>query len=178
MKKAPKRTYEDNLGIEEAIKYLVREIEKSCHNQKPLITHCVRVAFRLDYYGYGKEIVEAALLHDLLEDTDTSVKIIETKFGEKVARLVSASTFDKEITDKEKRYEANFNKALKFGNDALAIRASDLLDNSFYYNLVDDHNVYSYLLRKLSYFLNLAKPKIGKEKIFKDLEDRLKELKK
>ncbi|MEM3112446.1 MAG: HD domain-containing protein [Candidatus Anstonellales archaeon] len=176
--KISKRTYENNLGIEEALKYLVQEIEKYCDNQKPLITHCTRVAFRLDFYGYDKEVVQAALLHDLLEDTQASIEEIEDKFGEKVARLVSVSTFDKEIEDKEERYKENFNKALRLGSEALAIRASDLVDNSYYYSLVDDPEVYNHLLEKLSYFLKIAKNRIGKEKIYKDLEDRFKVLKK
>lgn len=166
------------MNIQEALKYLVYEVEKYCDNKKPLLTHCIRVAFRLDFYGYDKEVVQAALLHDLLEDTKASFKEIESKFGKKVVNLVSATTFDKGITDKEARYKANFEKALEFGRDALVIRASDLLDNSFYYSLVDDRNVYDHLLKKLSYFLELAEPKIGNEQIYKDLKDRLNELEK
>ena len=174
----PQRTHENNLDVEEAIKYLVHEIEKYCDNKKPLIIHCIRVAFCLDSYGYSKEVVKAALLHDLLEDTRASIVEIEEKFGVIVADLVSTSTFDKDITDKKERYHENFNKTLKSGNDALVIRASDLLDNSFYYPLVEDINVYNYLLEKLSYFLKLSAPKIGNEKIYKDLKKRLTVLKK
>lgn len=173
-----KRTYENNLGIEEAIKYLIHEIENYCDNKKPLITHCIRVAFRLDTYGYDKEVIQAALLHDLLEDTKASINEIEKKFGKKVAGLVLASTFDKGIEDKEARYKAGFDKALKLGNDALIIRASDLLDNSFYYSLVENQNIYNHLLEKVSYFLELAKPRIREEIIYKDLENRLNILRK
>jgi len=176
--KITRRSYENNLGIDEALRYLVQEIEKCCDNKKPLITHCVRVAFRLDFYGYDKTIVQAALLHDLLEDTKASIEEIRGRFGKRVAELVLITTFDKEITDKEIRYKTNFKKALGFGKDPLVIRASDLLDNSFYYSLVEDHKTYNHLLDKLSYFLKITKDKIGKEKIYKDLEDRLKVLKK
>lgn len=176
--KISKRTYDDNLGTEETLKYLVHEIEKYCDNKKPLIIHCIRVAFRLDFYGYDKEVLQTTLLHDLLEDTKASLEEIEDKFGKRVAELVSISTFSKEVEDKKERYKASFGRALRFGKDALAIRASDLLDNSFYYSLVDDPEVYNHLLEKLSYFLKIAKNKIGKEKIYKDLEDRLKVLKK
>jgi (p)ppGpp synthase/HD superfamily hydrolase len=169
---------DDNYKIEEAIKFLVFSIEKTGTNPKPVITHCIRVAFRLDFYGYNKEVVQAALLHDLLEDTKVSFNKIEDKFGKSVAELVLASTFKKEIEDKEGRYKESFNRALQLGKNALVIRASDLLDNSFYYPLVGDKNVYNHLLGKLSYFLKIAKKKIGKEKIYKDLESRLKILKK
>lgn len=169
---------EDNYKIEEAIKFLVLSVEKTGTNPKPVITHSIRVAFRLDFYGYGMDVILAALLHDLLEDTLTSLEEIEDKFGKTVSELVSVSTFNKKIEEKEERYKANFDKALQFGRNALIIRAADLLDNSFYYSLVDDQNVYDNLLRKLSYFLKIAKNKIGEEKIYKDLEDRLKILKK
>lgn len=169
---------EDNYKIEEAIKFLVLSVEKTGANPKPVITHSIRVAFRLDFYGYGKEVVLAAILHDLLEDTGTSLKEIEDKFGKMVAELVSVSTFNKEIEGKEERYKASFDNALLFGKNALVIRASDLLDNSFYYSLVSDQEVYNHLIGKLSYFIKIAKNKIGKEKIYKDLEGRLKILKK
>jgi guanosine-3',5'-bis(diphosphate) 3'-pyrophosphohydrolase len=173
----PIRTHKNNLEIENAIKYLVYEVEKYCDNKKPLITHCIRVAFRLDNYQYKKEVVQAALLHDLIEDTKASIEEVKNKFGDRVADLVLATTFDKEIPDKIVRYKTNYENALNFGRDALVIRASDLLENSFYYSLVDDQQTYKYLLDKLSYFLKISKDAIGKEKIYKDLEGRLKILK-
>lgn len=176
--KISKKTHEDNIGLDEAIKFLVSEIKKYCNNKKPLIAHCIRTAFRLDFYNYDKEIVQAALLHDLLEDTHASIKKIEKMFGKKVAGLIVASTFDKSIPDKEERYKISFNKALEAGEGALVIRASDLLDNSFYYPLVDDQKVYNHLVKKLSYFLRLSAFKIGKEEIYKDLKGRLLFLKK
>ena len=168
----PKRTREANLGIEKAVRYLISEVETYCDNEKPLIVHCIRVGFRLDLYGYDKEIVQAALLHDLLEDTKASIKDIESKFGSRVANLVAASTLDKAIADKKERYKLNYESALKVGPDALVIRAADLLDNSFYYSLVNK-DIYNYLLGKLSYFLKLSEAKIGKERIYKDLKERL-----
>lgn len=167
----------DNFEVEKAIKFLVSEIEKYCNNQKPLIIHCIRVALKLDFYGYRKEIVQAALLHDILEDTKATAKSVRNKFGQEVLDLISVSTFDKTITDKTERYKANFDKAIKAGKDALVIRASDLLDNSFYYNLVGDKNVYKRLLEKLSYFLKVTKSIIGQEQIYQDLLFRSKTLK-
>lgn len=175
--KINKKINQDNSDLDKTIKFLVSEIEKYCNNKKPLVTHSIRTAFRLDLYGYGKEVVQAALLHDLLEDTKASIKEIEKRFGKRVASLVMASTFDKSISDKKERYKTNFNKAIKAGDNALVIRASDLLDNSFYYSLVDNQNEYNHLLEKLSYFLKLSVLKIGREKIYKDLEGRLLSLK-
>jgi (p)ppGpp synthase/HD superfamily hydrolase len=167
----------DNFELEKAVKFLVSEIEKYCNNQKPLIIHCIRVALKLDFYGYSREIIQAALLHDILEDTKATGKSVKNMFGQEVFDLVSVSTFDKTIVDKTERYKENFDKAIKVGKDALVIRASDLLDNSFYYNLVGDKKVYNHLLEKLTYFLKTTKPIIGKEQIYRDLLSRSKTLK-
>ena len=164
----PKRV-EDNFGLEKAIRFLVIEIDKYCNNTKPLLIHCIRVALKLDFYGYRKEIVQAALLHDLLEDTKASEKGIEAEFGKEVFDLVKISTFDKTISDKTERYKINFDKAINSGSNALVIRASDLLDNSFYYSLVKDKSVFNHLVEKLGYFLRISEPIIGKEKIYDDL---------
>lgn len=168
---------EDNYQIENAIKFLVSSVEKTGINPKPLLTHSIRVAFLLDYLGYKKEIVMAALLHDLLEDTKVLKEEIKEKFGKTVTDLVSVCTFDKDIIDKEVRYKKNFNETLNLGSDALAIRAADLIDNSYYYNLVHDKKVHKYLLDKVSYFLELAKPIIGKDKIYKKLRQRINRIK-
>ena len=64
------KTYTDNLEIDNALKFLVKKVNQHCHNTKPLLSHCIRVAFRLDSLGYKKDIVIAAFLNDLLKDTD------------------------------------------------------------------------------------------------------------
>jgi len=45
--------------------------------------------------------VQAALLHDTIEDTKTSFSELKDKFGESVAHAVSALTKDKELPDAE-----------------------------------------------------------------------------
>lgn len=158
--------------IEKAIKFLVSSIEESGNNSKPVITHCFRVAFYLDYLGYSKDIVVAALLHDLLEDTGIEYPDIKERFGDRIASLVGVLTFDKTIEDKTEGYRSNFDNIAKSGKEALIIRSADILDNAGYYHLVEDVEEHKWLLDKLDYFLNVAEKGIGGEKVYKELVEK------
>src|SRR5690625_1038306 len=61
----------------------------------PYITHPIRVAERLEQEGFSNELVCAAYLHDVVEDTPYEIEDIEEIFGEKIAHLVAAHTEDK-----------------------------------------------------------------------------------
>lgn len=160
---------EDNVQIEKAIKFLVERISHHGKNPKPVILHSIRVAFSLDVLGYGRDVVIAALLHDIIEDSETTAEEIKELFGKKISKLVVSCTFDKTIDDETEMYKKNFEKAAKTSKEALAIRAADLLDNSNYYHLVKDKQLYRRLLNKLDFFLVVAKKMIFGEKIYKAL---------
>src|SRR5690625_4799448 len=61
----------------------------------PYITHPIRVAERLESAEFSDELICAAYLHDVVEDTDYEIKDIEENFGDRVAHLVAAHTEDK-----------------------------------------------------------------------------------
>lgn len=56
----------------------------------PYVEHPVAVAWILDRAGFDEDIVIAGLLHDLVEDTDTTLEEIRDGFGERVAAIVEA----------------------------------------------------------------------------------------
>ncbi len=166
----------DNIIVEKAIKFLIDSFGRSGHNQKSVVVHSIRVAMLLDQYEYRKGIVVAALLHDLLEDTDTKIEEIKSTFGEEVAMMVQTSTFDSNITDKIERYKDSYKRAVGIGRDPLLIRAADLYDNTYYYHLAGDKETEGALLSKLRYFIEISKPILKSEPIYKNLTKRLKEL--
>jgi guanosine-3',5'-bis(diphosphate) 3'-pyrophosphohydrolase len=49
------------------------------------------------------DIIQAALLHDTVEDTDTSFDEIETEFGGNVCQLVRELTDDKSLPKAERK---------------------------------------------------------------------------
>ena len=56
------------------------------------ITHPLHVALYLCELNFDKETIAAALLHDLIEDTDISYEDLKKEFGEEVADIVDGVT--------------------------------------------------------------------------------------
>lgn len=168
-------SFEENQQIQKAVVFLATEYQKSGHNPKPVVLHSIKIAMRLLDYGYGAEIIIGALLHDLLEDSAVTREQISQSFGERVAELVQANSFDTSVEDFADRYRELFERTLNAGHDALVIKATDLYDNSFYYHLADKQ-LKAELTEKLRYFLKISKPVIGKEKVWKELNIRSKQL--
>lgn len=96
--------------------------DKKHKNQKrksgqDYIIHPVLVASYLAKNGFDKDAVIAALLHDTLEDTETTPKEIENKFGSVVANIVEGVTKISSIKIK--------NKAEVFSDDELFLAKVD-----------------------------------------------------
>lgn len=93
------------------------------------IHHPVAVAELLAEHGYAAETVAAALLHDVVEDSEISAEELEARFGPPVADLVEALTDDESIEPYERRKEEHRRRVAAVGGDALAIYAADKLSN-------------------------------------------------
>ena len=74
------------------------EFAKSAHagqkrkNSEPYFSHCLAAAEAIAEWGLDEATVAAALLHDIVEDTDHDLDEIREKFGEEVAFLVDGVT--------------------------------------------------------------------------------------
>ena len=99
------------------------------YSGRPYIEHPRAVAALLREQGFGDEVVAAALLHDLLEDTETTSEEIRGRFGERVSQLVDALSDDPEIEPYERRKDALREKVIGAGPDAVAVYAADKLSN-------------------------------------------------
>ena len=69
----------------------------------PYITHPIQVANILFDMRASENIVMAGLLHDTLEDTDTTRQQLTDLFGDKVAELVAMHSEDKSLTWDERK---------------------------------------------------------------------------
>jgi (p)ppGpp synthase/HD superfamily hydrolase len=93
------------------------------------IHHPVAVAELLAEHGFDEKTVAAALLHDVVEDSDASIDEIAAAFGPRVAELVAALTEDESIEPFERRKDEHRRHVEVAGREALAIYAADKLSN-------------------------------------------------
>lgn len=81
---------------------------ESAHNGQtrlsgePYIVHPVAVATYLANKKYDVDIISAALLHDVIKDTETTVDDLKIKFGPDVSKIVSAVTSISKIPLRDK----------------------------------------------------------------------------
>lgn len=92
------------------------------------ISHPVRVARLLGAAGYGPEVVAAALLHDVVEDTPATLAEVRQAFGPRVALLVAGVTEDPALhgAARKRAYREQVRRAPR---DAQAICAADKVCN-------------------------------------------------
>ncbi len=91
----------------------------------PFVTHPVEVACLLNEAGYSDDVVAAGVLHELLEDTDVERPELASRFGERVAALVTAVSDDPSIEDEAERKAALRRQVAAAGQEAGAIFAAD-----------------------------------------------------
>ncbi|MCF8227764.1 MAG: RelA/SpoT family protein [Bacteroidales bacterium] len=102
---------------------------------EPYVYHPLDVArIVAEDMGLGTTSIVCALLHDVVEDTDYSLKDIETQFGEKIARIIDGLTKIEEIFDHTTTsiQAENFKKILLTLSDdvrVILIKLADRLHN-------------------------------------------------
>ena len=93
----------------------------------PYWVHLVRVAMELARWGETSPVLlQAALLHDTVEDTDTTMGEIRTGFGPEVADLVDWLTAP-EDSEAQREYYARLQANAPF--DAQLLKLADRVDN-------------------------------------------------
>jgi (p)ppGpp synthase/HD superfamily hydrolase len=98
---------------------------------EPYIEHPKRVAVRLSALGFGPEVIAAAFLHDVVEDTATTGAELAAAFGPAVAALVAEVTKPIVPGGNRAARKAAFRAHLAGSSYAGAsIKLSDEIDNS------------------------------------------------
>ncbi len=81
-----------------------RDQRRKDHVASPYIIHPVTVANELTQAGVtDPEVIAAALLHDTLEDTETTPAELTDAFGERVCSMVLELTDDKDLPKQERK---------------------------------------------------------------------------
>jgi len=96
----------------------------------PYINHPIEVAETLWSVGNvrDEELLVAAILHDTIEDTDTTKEEIKTEFGEEVLNLVLEVTDDKSLP-KETRKQLQVEHAPHKSDRAKLLKIADKINN-------------------------------------------------
>ncbi len=130
-------TEEDKILIQRAYRKLLRSIKTTLDEQdkkdirlayemavdahskqrrksgEPYILHPIEVArICAEEIGLGATAVVCALLHDVVEDTEVTLKDIEEKFNQKVAMIVDGLTKLEKLSDVRSQQAENFRKIL------------------------------------------------------------------
>ncbi len=150
------------------------------HTQKresgePYITHPVAVAYILLELGMDTDTICAALLHDVVEDTDCTLDEIRKDFGSDVAMLVNGVTKLKKIPDssKEMQKAENIRKIiLAMAEDirVIIIKLCDRLHNMRTLEYRSDEKKRAVSLETMNIYAPIAH-RLGISSIKEELED-------
>ena len=151
--------------LDRALRTLSFAFDLHSMSQEPVVLRSVELAMFLRDLGYGRDVQVAGMLHDLLRCTGYSLHDIAHDFGDEVSVLIMANTLDPSIEDAVERYEEAFPRCIAWGESAAVIMAAALLQETVGMEAAG--------LAKLQRFLELSRPLIGDQPVWKRLATRV-----
>ena len=109
---------------------LKHQDQKRKDGKTPYVIHPISVAMILSEIGGidDEEILSAALLHDTIEDTDTTVDEIDREFGSKIRSIIEELTDNKELTYYERK-QFQIDHAPNLSKEATLVKIADKISN-------------------------------------------------
>jgi guanosine-3',5'-bis(diphosphate) 3'-pyrophosphohydrolase len=107
-----------------------RDQRRKDEESSPYINHPISVSLLLAEIGgiTDPEVLSAAILHDTLEDTNSTPEELEATFGIRIRNLVEEVTDDKSLP-KVRRKELQIDHACELSCDAVLIKLGDKISN-------------------------------------------------
>jgi len=106
-----------------------RDQRRKGEEASPYINHPIEVASMLAEVGIADaEVLAAALLHDTIEDTETSFDELSAEFGARVAAIVAELTDDKSLP-KATRKALQIEHAPQLSDAAALVKLADKIVN-------------------------------------------------
>lgn len=107
-----------------------RDQRRKDSGSTPYINHPIAVAELLARVGKvdNLEVLQAAILHDTIEDTATTAQELDERFGQRVRRLVEEVTDDKRLP-KGERKRLQIEHSPHLSPSAKAIKLADKISN-------------------------------------------------
>ena len=105
-------------------------LRRGGYDQLPYINHLLKITNELITIGGERDeaLLIAAILHDVLEDTDTNFQELSNLFGQEVASIVNELTDDMSLPHKVRK-ELQVTTATKLSRKAQIIRLADKASN-------------------------------------------------
>lgn len=158
------------LEFERAVRWMSQHLPVSEEgSRKPILFHDIRVGMYLYEKEYSQEIVLAGLLHDMLEWSTVREEMLRQEFGDNITRLVKANTKDDSILVKTEKTQELVQRCVAAGQEALIIKAADILDSFQWYSSQKNLSELEYCLRNAQAIFEL-KPAEFNDKIFEELK--------
>ena len=115
-----------NKAIYFAKKYHEGQLRKS---GEPFYSHPLEVAYMVSDYNLKTDVIASSILHDIIEDTEVTAKMIHNVFGQRIAEMVDRLTRDRPDGTKL-TVEEIINSTYKNGDkEVLLIKLIDRLHN-------------------------------------------------
>jgi (p)ppGpp synthase/HD superfamily hydrolase len=122
----------DSLRLLTAVRFAAEKhrLQRRKDGESPYINHPIQVAELLATVGGVTDVatLQAAVLHDTIEDTQTTAAELEGLFGEEVRQLVEEVTDDKSLP-KARRKELQVEHAPHLSRGAQQIKLADKICN-------------------------------------------------
>jgi guanosine-3',5'-bis(diphosphate) 3'-pyrophosphohydrolase len=120
-------------GILDALQFAAqkhRDQRRKDFDASPYINHPIALANILWAEGrvHDAAVIQAALLHDTIEDTETTPAELARRFGRKVAKIVGEVTDDKTLT-KAQRKRLQVEHAPHISREAKLVKLADKISN-------------------------------------------------
>ena len=125
---------ENSMRLSDAYRFARAAHEGPRRRGTTTIGHPAAVARLLHEAGYPENVVAAALLHDVVEDTATEVTELADRFGDDVAFLVAQLTEDPGIPGYDERKGELRRRVSADGQQTAAIFAADKLASARHLN--------------------------------------------
>lgn len=144
-------------------------------SDSPAYLHSVRVSELLRDHGYDETLQLAGLLHDIVEDGNTSLEELRAMgYPQRVVELVDLVSHDHAIAEKYPRWAAMMKRILAADDlDAFALKLADYTDNlSECLLMPDSKKLDQFLLIKGSFFCYHGFTRLGNSSLYASFLER------
>jgi (p)ppGpp synthase/HD superfamily hydrolase len=157
-----------NKAIYWAKKYHGNQKRKS---GEPYYTHPLEVAYMVSEYKLKTDVIAVSILHDIVEDTEVTVEMINDAFGQRIAEMVDRLTRDRPDGSKLSVEEIITNAYQLKDKEVLLIKLFDRFHNIQTLNNMSLEKIEKKIKESLKYFLIAAMDIELSSKYIKELVD-------